>query len=118
MNKRVARARRTKKTRGRIARLNISRLTVHRTLSHIYAQIFSIDGTHVLLAASSLEKALASQLKGKTGNVAAATAVGKLIAERAKKAKITKVAFDRSGYKYHGRLKALAEAAREGGLEF
>jgi large subunit ribosomal protein L18 len=91
------------------------RLSVHRTPRHIYAQVFSADGGKVLAAASTLDKAVSVD---STGNVDAATAVGKLIAERARAAGITKVAFDRSGFKYHGRIKALADAAREGGLEF
>ena len=91
------------------------RLTVNRTPRHIYAQVISSSGDQVLAAASTLDQALRA---GKTGNVEAAAEVGKLIAERAKSAGISRVAFDRSGYKYHGRIKALAEAAREGGLEF
>lgn len=91
------------------------RLSVHRTPRHIYAQVFSADGAKVLAAASTLDKSLSL---ASTGNVDAAEAVGKLIAERAKAAGVTKVAFDRSGFKYHGRIKALADAAREGGLEF
>ena len=91
------------------------RLTVNRTPRHIYAQVISSAGDRVLAAASTLDQSLRA---GKTGNVEAAAEVGKLIAERAKSAGISRVAFDRSGYKYHGRVKALAEAAREGGLEF
>ena len=95
--------------------LGITRLTVHRTPRHMYAQVISPAGDQVLATASTLEKDLRS---GATGNVDAATRVGALIAERAKAAGVSKVAFDRSGFKYHGRVKALAEAAREGGLEF
>ena len=91
------------------------RLTVNRTPRHIYAQVISPAGDKVLATASTLDKELRG---GSTGNVGAATEVGKLIAERAKAAGVTAVAFDRSGFKYHGRVKALAEAAREGGLEF
>jgi large subunit ribosomal protein L18 len=91
------------------------RLTVHRTPQHIYAQIFSPNGDRVLVAASTLEAAMR---EGSTGNVSAAEKVGGLIAERAKAAGISKVAFDRAGFMYHGRIKALAEAAREAGLEF
>lgn len=93
----------------------VVRLTVNRTPRHIYAQVISGAGDQVLAAASTLDQTLRA---GKTGNVEAAAEVGKLIAERAKSAGISRVAFDRSGYKYHGRIKALAEAAREGGLEF
>ena len=91
------------------------RLTVNRTPRHIYAQIINGEGNRVLAQASTLDKDLRS---GATGNIEAAAAVGKLVAERAKAAGVTEVAFDRSGYKYHGRVKALADAAREGGLEF
>ena len=95
--------------------LGAVRLTVNRTPRHIYAQLIAPAGDKVLASASTLEKPLR---RGSTGNVDAATKVGSLIAKRAKKAGVIKVAFDRSGYKYHGRVKALAEAAREGGLEF
>jgi large subunit ribosomal protein L18 len=108
--KKVTRLRRAKRTRAKISELKVNRLCVYRSPRHIYAQIISPDHK-VLAAASSLGES-------KTGNVESATAVGKLIAERAKSAGISKVAFDRSGYIYHGRVKALAEAAREGGLEF
>lgn len=93
------------------------RLTVHRTPRHIYAQVITSDGARTLVAASTIEKSIAGELKV-TGNVNAATAVGKVIAERCKAAGITEVAFDRAGFKYHGRVKALADAAREGGLAF
>jgi large subunit ribosomal protein L18 len=93
----------------------VNRLSVHRTPRHIYAQVFAPAGDTVLASASTLDSSLRS---GATGNMDAASAVGKLLAERAKAAGIEKVAFDRSGFKYHGRVKALAEAAREGGLEF
>lgn len=95
--------------------LGINRLSVHRTPRHIYAQVFAPAGDRVLASASTLDGELR---KGGTGNIAAAAEVGKLVAKRAKEAGVEKVAFDRSGYKYHGRVKALAEAAREGGLEF
>tara|TARA_B100000902_G_scaffold297021_1_gene284075 strand:+ start:634 stop:936 length:303 start_codon:yes stop_codon:yes gene_type:complete len=95
--------------------LGTVRLSVNRTPRHIYAQVIAADGSQILAQASTLETALRS---GTTGNVATAEKVGKLIAERAKEAGITSVAFDRSGFKYHGRVKALADAAREGGLEF
>ena len=114
-DKKTARLRRAKKTRAHIRQLGAVRLTVNRTPRHIYAQVISATGGQVLAQASTLDASLRS---GATGNVDAATAVGKLIAERAKAAGITKVAFDRSGFKYHGRVKALADAARENGLEF
>ena len=95
--------------------LRAIRLTVHRTPRHMYAQVISAEGNKVLASASTLDKELRS---GATGNADAAASVGKLIAERAKAAGVTRVAFDRSGFRYHGRVKALADAAREGGLEF
>lgn len=114
-DKKTARLRRAKKTRAHIRHLAVNRLTVNRTPRHIYAQIISATGGQVLAQASTLDATLRS---GATGNIDAAASVGKLIAERAKAAGISKVAFDRSGFKYHGRVKALAEAARENGLEF
>jgi large subunit ribosomal protein L18 len=108
--KKESRLRRAKKTRAKISELKVNRLCVYRSPRHIYAQIISPEN-QVVASASSLGES-------KTGNVESAQAIGKLIAERAKQAGITKVAFDRSGYLYHGRIKALAEAAREGGLEF
>lgn len=116
-NKIESRHRRSGKTRKRIAMQQAQRLCVHRTSQHIYAQIIDADGSHVLAAASTLEPEMRQALKH-GGNVGAATAIGKRIAEKAKAAGITKVAFDRSGFKYHGRIKALADAARENGLEF
>ena len=113
--KKVARARRARRARMKMRELGVERLTVNRTPRHIYAQVISADGATVLAQASTLDETLR---KGATGNAAAATRVGGLIAERARTAGIVRVAFDRSGYKYHGRVKALAEAAREGGLEF
>jgi len=117
MEKKQARLRRARKTRAKIAELKMARLAVHRTNSHIYAQIFSGCGTQVVAAASTAEADVRKQLTN-GGNVHAAKAVGKLIAERAKAKGIEDVAFDRSGFRYHGRVKALAEAAREGGLKF
>jgi large subunit ribosomal protein L18 len=117
MNKFDTRQRRRMRTRNRIARLGAVRLCVFRTPRHIYAQIIDQTGGRVLASASSLEADMRSSLKN-GGNVAAAAAIGKRIAEKAKQAGITKVAFDRSGFKYHGRVKALADAARESGLEF
>ncbi|MCA6061178.1 MAG: 50S ribosomal protein L18 [Thalassobium sp.] len=113
--KKKARLRRATKTRMNIREKSAVRLCVHRTPRHIYAQIISANGATVLATASTVEADLRSDT---TGNVNAATKVGQLIAERAKAAGITKVAFDRSGFKYHGRVKALADAARESGLEF
>ncbi len=112
-----ARLRRARKTRAKIAELKSVRLSVHRTNSHIYAQVISPCGSKVLAAASSLEPEVRKDLPN-GGNVAAATMIGKLIAERARTAGIEQVSFDRSGFQYHGRVKALAEAAREAGLKF
>jgi large subunit ribosomal protein L18 len=117
MDKKVARIRRARKTRAKIAELKRVRLAVHRSNCHIYAQIFAGDGASVLAAASTLEADVKKQVPN-GGNVDAAKAVGKLIAERAKAKGIEEVAFDRSGFRFHGRVKALAEAAREGGLKF
>ena len=117
MDKKETRLRRARKTRAKIAELKVARLAVHRSNCHIYAQVFSGCGTQVLAAASTAEADLRKSLPN-GGNVEAAKAVGKLIAERAKAKGIEEVAFDRSGFKYHGRVKALAEAAREGGLKF
>jgi large subunit ribosomal protein L18 len=110
-----ARLRRARRARTRIRELGENRLSVHRTPRHIYAQIIAPTGDKVLASASTLDSELR---KGATGNVAAAAEVGKLVAKRAKEAGIARVAFDRGGYKYHGRVKALADAARESGLEF
>ncbi|MEM8563340.1 MAG: 50S ribosomal protein L18 [Pseudomonadota bacterium] len=110
-----SRLRRAKRARARMRKLGINRLSVHRTPRHIYAQVLTPAGDKVLAAASTLDSDLRS---GKTGNVEAAAAVGKLVAQRAKDAGIESVAFDRAGYKYHGRVKALADAARESGLNF
>lgn len=117
MNKKIARLRRARKTRARIADLKMVRLCVYRTNSHIYAQIISAEGDKVLASASTMESEVRGSLKS-GGNVEAATIIGKRIAEKAKAAGIEKVAFDRSGFQYHGRIKALAEAARENGLSF
>ena len=114
-DKKASRLRRAKRSRMKMRELGAVRLSVHRTPHHMYAQIIAADGDRVLAAASTLDKALRA---GATGNADAAARVGALIAERAKAAGVSRVAFDRSGYKYHGRVKALADAAREGGLEF
>ncbi|KAB2308552.1 50S ribosomal protein L18 [Betaproteobacteria bacterium SCN2] len=117
MNTQEARVRRARKTRAKIAAVKAVRLSVHRTNGHIYAQIISADGGKVLASASTLEKDVRAQAPN-GGNVTAAALVGKRLAEKAKAAGIEKVAFDRSGFKFHGRVKALAEAARENGLVF
>ncbi len=118
MTKKEQRLRRSRQTRLRIAQQGTVRLAVHRSNLHIYASIVSGDGTQVLASASTAEKEVREQLSGKGGNVSAATLIGKRIAEKAKAAGIEKVAFDRSGFAYHGRVKALADAAREAGLQF
>ena len=117
ITKKQRRTRRAIKTRARIRETGTPRLTVHRTPRHIYAQLFAADGSQVLASASTVQKALAKDLKY-TGNVEAARVVGRAIAERAKAAGVAKAAFDRSGFQFHGRVKALADAAREAGLEF
>lgn len=117
MNNVNNRLRRARKTRAKIAELKVTRLSVHRTNTHIYAQIIAETGDKVIASASTVEADVRKNIKN-GGNVDAAAAIGKLIAEKAKKAGITTVAFDRSGYKYHGRIKALADAARENGLSF
>jgi large subunit ribosomal protein L18 len=117
MDKKLTRLRRARKTRAKIAELKMVRLAVHRTNGHIYAQVYSGCGTQVLAAASTVEADVRKQVPN-GGNVAAAKLVGTLIAERAKAKGVEAVAFDRSGFNYHGRVKALAEAAREGGLKF
>jgi large subunit ribosomal protein L18 len=120
LNKKAQRLRRALQTRQRIAKQQVARLTVHRSNLHIYASVISDDGTRVLASASTVEAEVRKQLgaAGKGGNAAAASVVGKRIAERARAAGIERVAFDRSGFAYHGRVKALAEAAREAGLQF
>ena len=120
LNKKDQRQRRARQTRQRIAQHNVARLTVFRSNLHIYASVISEDGARVLASASTAEKEVRSQLgaTGKGGNVDAASLIGKRIAERAKAAGVEKVAFDRSGFAYHGRVKALAEGAREAGLQF
>jgi large subunit ribosomal protein L18 len=114
-DKKISRLRRAKKTRIKMRELGKNRLVVNRSSQHIYAQIISPAGNTILASAGTVEKDLRSE---STGNIDAATKVGKLIAERAQSAGIKDVAFDRSGYKYHGRVKALAEAARANGLNF
>ncbi|MCP4212220.1 MAG: 50S ribosomal protein L18 [Halieaceae bacterium] len=110
-----SRLRRARRARAKMRGLGVNRLSVHRTPRHIYAQVIAPAGDKVLASASTLDSELR---KGATGNITAAAEVGKLVAKRAKEAGVEQVAFDRSGYKYHGRVKALADAARESGLEF
>ena len=120
LNKKEQRLRRSRQTRARIALQRVARLTVFRSNLHIYASVVSEDGSKVLVSASTAEKDVREQLggNGNGGNAAAAAIVGKRIAEKAKAAGIEKVAFDRAGFAFHGRVKALAEAAREAGLKF
>ena len=117
MDKKTNRLRRAKKTRAKIRELMVPRLTIHRTPRHIYAQVIDGDNSKVLAAVSTLSKDLRTGVKY-SGNVEAAAMVGKAIAEKASAAGVSQVAFDRSGFKYHGRVKALADAARENGLKF
>ena len=117
ITKKERRLRRALKTRAHIRDLGVARLTVHRTPRHIYAQVTDPMGAKVIAVASTVQEAVRQGLKS-TGNVAAATAVGRVIAERSKAAGVNKVAFDRAGFQFHGRVKALADAAREAGLEF
>ncbi|MFO1197227.1 MAG: 50S ribosomal protein L18 [Burkholderiaceae bacterium] len=121
MDKKLARLRRARQTRLKIRELRVNRLTVFRTNMHIYANITDAAGQKVLVSASTVEADVRSQIEGgngKGGNTGAATVIGKRIAERALAAGIDSVAFDRAGYRFHGRIKALAEAAREAGLKF
>lgn len=117
MDSKQTRLRRAKKTRAKISALNMPRLCVNKTPKHIYVQLISADGANVIASSSTVQADVKSQIKY-TGNKEAAIAVGKSIAEKAKSAGVTKVAFDRSGFKYHGRVQVLADAARENGLEF
>ncbi len=117
MNKNENRLRRAKSTRSHIRKLAVARLSVHRTGQHIYAQVFDASGLKVVAAASTVQASVAEGLKG-TRNMAAAATVGRMVAERALAAGVDSVAFDRSGFRYHGRVKALADAAREAGLKF
>jgi len=117
VEKNIARLRRAKSTRAHIRKLEVARLSVHRSNQHLYAQVFSASGDRVIAAASTLQESVNVDLKG-TKNLVAAAAVGKAVAERCLAAGIDKVAFDRSGFRYHGRVKALADAAREAGLKF
>ena len=116
-SKKAIRIRRSTRTRKKIRELGAERLCIHRTPRHMYAQIISADGSKTLVSASTLDADVKSEITN-SGNTDAASAVGKIIAEKSKTARVTRVAFDRSGFKYHGRVKALAESARENGLEF
>ena len=117
MEKKIARLRRAKKTRSHIRRMGVPRLTVHRSGRHIYAQVITAEGGSVIAAASTVQKDVRTGLTS-TSNKDAAKAVGKAVAEKAVAAGVTNVAFDRSGYRYHGRVAELADGAREGGLQF
>lgn len=119
MDKKQSRLRRSRKARAKIREIgNKHRLTIFRTPRHIYAQVIAPNGSEIVAAASTVEKSVREAIDGSTGNKTAAATVGKTIAERAKSAGVDTVAFDRAGFKYHGRVKALADAAREGGLDF
>ncbi len=118
MANKAARVRRARRVRAKIKESSVYRLCIFRTPRHIYAQVIAPSGSKVVASASTLQKDVRKELDGYTGNATAAAVVGKAIAEKAKAAGVAKVAFDRSGFKYHGRVKALAEAAREQGLEF
>lgn len=118
MDKKTSRLRRARRTRAKIRELGAFRLTIYRSPRHVYAQIITPTGDKVVASASTLDKGVRAEIEGATGNKSAAAVVGRMIAERAKAAGIQSVAFDRAGYKYHGRIKALADAAREHGLEF
>lgn len=115
--KKTSRLRRARKTRAKIRELAVPRLTIHRTAKHMYAQVIDADGSKVIASASTLSKDVKGAIKY-SGNADAATAIGKAIADKATAAGVSKVAFDRSGFKFHGRVKALADAARENGLQF
>lgn len=118
MEKKAARLRRARRARSKIRELGVHRLTIHRTPRHIYAQVIAPNGAEVVASASTVEKAVAEGVSGSSGNASAAAVVGRVVAERARAKGIERVAFDRSGFRYHGRVKALADAAREAGLEF
>jgi large subunit ribosomal protein L18 len=118
MDKKQARMRRAARARAKIRELDGYRLCVHRTPRHMYAQVIAPDGGKVIASASTVEKGFRQTAQGHSGNAGAAAAIGKVIAERARAAGVERVAFDRSGFRYHGRVKALADAAREGGLQF
>ena len=116
MDKKSSRIRRARKTRAKISELAVPRLSIHRTPRHIYAQVIAASGSEVVVSASTVQADMKGKVKN-TGNIDAASAVGKAISEKALAAGVSSVAFDRSGFKYHGRVKALADAAREAGLK-
>ena len=118
MDKKSSRIRRARRARAKIRELCVHRLTIHRTPRHIYAQVIAPNGGEIVASASTIEKSVAKDVTGHAGNSAAAAVVGRVVAERAKEKGVERVAFDRSGFRYHGRVKALADAAREAGLEF
>ena len=118
MDKKTSRIRRARRARAKIRELAVNRLTIFRTPKHMYAQVIAPNGSQVIASASTVEKSVKTEIDGASGNSSAAAVVGKVIAERAKAAGIESVAFDRAGFKYHGRVKALADAARENGLKF
>jgi len=117
MDKKSQRLRRARRARSRIREQGVARLTIHRTPRHIYAQVIDARGERVVATASTVQRDVREAVKG-TGNVEAASLVGRRIAEKASDAGVTEVAFDRSGFRFHGRVKALADAARENGLQF
>ena len=118
MDKKISRLRRARRGRAKIRELGVHRLTIFRTPRHMYAQVIAPSGSEVVVSASTVDQGVKSDLAGASSNMAAAALVGKAIAERAKAAGIERVAFDRAGFKYHGRVKSLADAARENGLQF
>lgn len=118
MDKKRSRLRRARRARAKIKQLEVPRLSIFRTPRHMYAQVIAPSSSEVVASASTVDKGVKSELEGASGNIKAAVVVGKIIAERARAAGIEMVAFDRSGFKYHGRIKALADAARENGLKF
>jgi large subunit ribosomal protein L18 len=118
MDKKASRIRRARRARAKIRELGSYRLTIHRTPRHIYAQVIAPSGGEVVASASTVDKSVAADIDGYAGNASAAAVVGRVVAERAKEKGIERVSFDRSGFRYHGRVKALADAAREAGLEF
>lgn len=118
MDKKAARLRRARRARAKIRELGVHRLTIHRTPRHIYAQVIAPNGAEVIASASTVEKTVAEGIDGSSGNASAAAVVGRMVAERARAKGVERVAFDRAGFRYHGRVKALADAAREAGLEF
>jgi large subunit ribosomal protein L18 len=118
MDKKSARLRRARRARAKIRELGVHRLSVHRTPRHIYAQVIAPDGSRVVASASTVDKEVRTRIEGSAGNATAASVVGEVVAERCKASGVDRVAFDRSGFRYHGRVKALADAARENGLQF